>query len=69
MQEAGSIRHILPRGGMAIIARKFGITRQAVSQALKLARPGNPVVQEAVKMAQESGAVDTAIFLASIKTS
>ena len=64
-----SIRYIPPHGGMATIVRKFGITHQAVSQALRVARPGNPVVQEAIKMAKESGAVVAAKFLANIKAS
>lgn len=62
-----NIRHIVPHGGMTLIAQKLGITRQAVSQALKAAKPGNPIVQEAIKMAQESGTVDTAKVLAAIK--
>ncbi|WP_223648928.1 hypothetical protein [Hymenobacter psoromatis] len=62
-----NIRHIVPHGGMTLIAQKLGITRQAVSQALKAAKPSNPIVQEAIKMAQESGAVDTARILASIR--
>ena len=62
-----NIRYIVPHGGMTLIAQKLGITRQAVSQALKVARPGNPIIQEAIKMAQESGTVDAARILATFK--
>ena len=62
-----NIRHIVPRGGMTLIAQKLGVSRQAVSQALKAAKPSNTIVQEAIKMAQESGTVDTARVLATIK--
>jgi DNA-binding phage protein len=66
--DTANIRHIVPHGGMTLIAQKLGITRQAVSQALKAARPSNPIVQEAIRMAQESGTVDAARILASIRT-
>lgn len=62
-----NIRHFIPHGGMTLIAQKLGISRQAVSQALKAAKPSNPIVQEAIKMAQDSGTVDTARVLAAIK--
>lgn len=49
---------------MSAIANKLGTSCAAVSQALKRGKPGNRIVQEAVRMAQESGALATAEALA-----
>jgi DNA-binding phage protein len=56
----------VPHGGMTKIASKLGVSLQAVSKALKSGRPGNPAVQEALRMAKESGAIEAAQILATI---
>ena len=61
-----NLKHLLPYGSMRAIAKKLGVSTPAVSQALKQGRPGNRIVQEAVRMAQESGALTTAQALASL---
>ncbi len=58
---------LLPYGGLSTIAKKLGMTRQGVSDALKKARPGNRVVQEALRMAKESGSLEAAQDLATLK--
>jgi hypothetical protein len=65
-QEAPNLKHLLPYGAMAAIAVKMGTSNAAVSQALKRGRPGNRIVQEAVRWAKESGALATAQALASL---
>lgn len=59
----------VPHGGMTQIASKLGISLQAVSKALKSGRPGNSAVQEALRMAKESGAIEAAQTLATIPQS
>lgn len=61
-----NIKHLLPLGSIAAIAKKLGISPPAVSQALKAGRPGNRVVQEALRMAKESGALEAAQVLATL---
>ena len=66
MSSKNNISQLVPYGGMKKIAEKLGITSQAVSLALKGGKPGNRVVQEALKMAKESGALEAAQTLASL---
>jgi predicted DNA-binding protein YlxM (UPF0122 family) len=63
------IRHLLPHGSMQAIAHKLGISRQAVSQAMKAAKPNSPAVQEAIKIVERAGTMGTARILAVIKAS
>lgn len=65
-QDGCNLKHLLPHGAMSAIAVKMGTSNAAVSQALKRGRPGNRIVQEAVRWARESGALATAQALASI---
>lgn len=58
-----SIAELLPHGSIQLIASKLGIGKQAVSKALRRQRPGHPAVQEAMRMAQESGALETRALL------
>ena len=60
------LRRLLPHGGLSVIAKSLGITRQAVSDALKTGRPGNRVVVEALRMAKESGSLEAAQDLATL---
>lgn len=58
---------MLPYGGVGTIAKKLGLSKGATSAALRRGNPGHPAVQEAIRMAEISGAVKTAQALASIK--
>ena len=60
------LKRLLPHGSVSEIAKKLGISSPAVSQALKDGRPGSRVVQEALRMAKESGALEAAQTLASL---
>ena len=62
-----SIKNMLPHGSISAIAQKLDISTAAVSRALKNGKPGNRIVQEAVRIAQESGGLATAQALASVK--
>jgi len=55
-----SLAKLLPHGSIQLIANKLGIGKQAVSKALRRQRPGHPAVQEALRMAEESGALRVA---------
>ncbi|WP_167855722.1 helix-turn-helix domain-containing protein [Hymenobacter fodinae] len=67
MQEtATKLVDLLPHGSQSKIAKTLGMSRQAVGDALKRCKPGNPVVIEAMRIARESGALDTAKDLATL---
>ena len=68
MDAANNLRHLLPHGGATTIAAKLGISCSAVSQALRTGRPSSRVVQEALRMAKESGALEAAQTLNTLKT-
>ena len=57
---------LLPRGTMQRIANQLGIKKQAVSAAIKKSKPGHPAVVEAMRIAREVGALETARDLASL---
>lgn len=61
-----NLKLLLHHGAVSAIAKKLGISAAAVSQALKAGKPGNRIVQEAVLMAEASGALYTAQALASL---
>jgi hypothetical protein len=61
-----NIRGIVPHGGMKLIAEKLGMTAQAVSLALKVAKPNHPAVRLALQMAEESGTLVAAQQLAKL---
>ena len=66
MQEKNNLAQLVPRGGMGKIAAKLGITSQAVSLALKAAKPNHPAVLEALKMAEECGTLAAAQTIAGL---
>jgi predicted transcriptional regulator len=67
MQEkAQRLADLLPYGTQNQIAKKLGISRSAVQQAIRAERPGNAVVIEAMRIAREVGALETAKDLASL---
>jgi DNA-binding transcriptional regulator LsrR (DeoR family) len=57
---------LLPYGAQSQIAKKLNVSRQAVGDALKRCKPGNPVVIEAMRIARECGALDVAQDLAKL---
>jgi hypothetical protein len=61
-----NLQRLLPHGAVTSLAKKLGISTTAVSQALKTGKPSHPAVQEAVRMAQASGALATAQALAKL---
>ncbi|RSK23947.1 MULTISPECIES: helix-turn-helix domain-containing protein [Hymenobacter] len=63
---AQKLSDLLPRGSQSQIAEKLNMSRQAVGDALKRCKPGNPVVIEAMRIARECGALDTAKDLATL---
>lgn len=63
-----NLKRFLARGSISAIAKKLGISSAAVSRALKDGRPASRVVQEALRMAEESGALVTAQKLAALTT-
>ena len=63
---AKDIRHLVPRGTVTALAKKLGITPQAVSIALKAGRPNHPAVQAALALAEDSGTMATAQKLANL---
>lgn len=64
--KAPKLSDLLPRGSQSKIAESLGMSRQAVGDALKRCKPGNPVVIEAMRIARECGALDTAKDLATL---
>ncbi|MBO3273195.1 hypothetical protein [Hymenobacter defluvii] len=65
-QEQKKLADLLPRGAMQRIADQLGIRKQAVSAAIKKSKPGHPAVVEAMRIARETGALETAKDLASL---
>ena len=61
-----NLQRLLPHGSVTALAKKLGISSTAVSKALKGGRPSHPAVQEAMRMAQNSGALATAQALATL---
>jgi len=61
-----SLASLLPHGSIQLIADKLGLGKQTVSKALRRQRPGHPAVLEALRMAEESGALRAAQQLQSL---
>lgn len=61
------IKRLLPHGSIKVIAEKLGISGPAVSQALRDGKPGSRVVQEALRIAKESGGLEAAQTLQTLK--
>jgi hypothetical protein len=61
-----NLQRLLPHGAITALAKKLSISTTAVSQALKTGKPSHPAVQEAIRMAQASGALATAQALATL---
>ena len=61
-----TLTDLLPPGTITSMAKEAGVTKQAVGQALKKAKPTNRFVQQALRIAKECGSLETAQHLASI---
>jgi predicted transcriptional regulator len=57
---------LLPHGKIKEMADEAGVTVQAVSNALRKAKPTNRFVQQALRIAKECGSLEAAQTLASI---
>lgn len=66
MSSKNKLASLVPHGGMGKIAEKLGITKQAVSLALKAGKPSHPAVREVLRIAEESGALVAAQQLAKL---
>lgn len=62
-----NLSHMVGYGGVKTIAEKLGLSQGAASAALRRGSPGHPVVREALRMAEESGALSAAQTLATLK--
>jgi len=63
---ASGLKRLLPYGAVAAIAKKMGVTSAAVSQAIKKGKPSSPIVIEALRIVQESGAIEAEKTLAAL---
>ncbi len=61
-----SLSSLVGYGGVLAIAKKLGLKPGTASAALRRGTPSHPAVQEAVRMAEENGAIATAQTLSSI---
>ncbi|RZJ86275.1 MAG: hypothetical protein EOO60_13645 [Hymenobacter sp.] len=66
MDTKNNISNLLAPGDVGTIAKKLGISVCATSAAIRRARPGNPAVREALRMAEASGALAAAQQLAKL---
>ena len=69
MQAKSSISSLLSQGDVNIIAKKLNLSPGAISAALRRANPGHPAVQEALRMASATGALEAAQALAKMNVS
>ena len=57
---------LLGYGEVSIIAKKLNLSPSATSAAIRRGNPSHPAVKEALRLAQENGALATAQLLASL---
>jgi hypothetical protein len=69
MEAKCTISSMLGYGGVNAIARKLNLSPGATSAALRRANPGHPAVQEALRIAKESGGLEAAQTLQTFKAS
>ncbi|MDO7877351.1 hypothetical protein Q5H93_21580 [Hymenobacter sp. ASUV-10] len=62
-----SLAKLLPEGEVTRMAREAGVSLAAVSKALKRQRPGNRFVQKALCIARETGTLQAAQDIQSLK--
>ena len=66
MKQKINISNLLAPGDVGRIAMKIGLSTCATSAAIKRANPGHPAVREALRIAEESGALAAAQQLAKL---
>ena len=66
-KETANLKQLLPHGAITAIAKKLGIKQPSVRAALRRGLPGNPAVQEALRMAKESGGLEAAQVLQTLR--
>ena len=66
MKSKSTISSLLSQGDISAIAKKLNLSTGAASAALRRGNPGHPAVREALRLAQESGALAAAQMLATI---
>ncbi len=64
--EAKPITNLLARGDIGIIADKLGLSHGATAAAIRRGNPGHPAVREALRLAEQSGALAAAQQLAKL---
>jgi hypothetical protein len=67
MQQKPDISSLLAPGDVGIIAAGLGLSHGATAAAIRRANPGHPAVREALRMAKESGALEAAQTLSTLK--
>jgi hypothetical protein len=60
------ISRLLGYGEVSVIAKKLNLSLGATSAAIRRGNPGHPAVKEALRLAQENGALATAQLLANL---
>jgi ethanolamine utilization microcompartment shell protein EutS len=66
MKAKSTLAKLLPHGGVRDIAKKLGISPGTASTAIRRGSPGHPAVREALRIAEESGALAAAQQLANL---
>ena len=67
MESNFNLARLLAPGDVGAIAAELGLSTCAASAAIRRAHPGHKAVQLALKMARESGALEAAQTLATLK--
>jgi len=67
METKNKLSRLLPAGGVSAIAKELGLAPGTASAAIRRGNPGHPAVLMALKMAKESGALEAAQTLATLK--
>lgn len=68
MPAKNNLSQLVGYGGVKAIAEKLSLLPGTVSAALRRGSPGHPAVREALRIAEESGALATAQKLATLPT-
>jgi hypothetical protein len=66
MDTTQTLTSLLAPGDIGAIAKKLNLSHGAASSAIRRAKPGHPAVREALRIAEESGALDAAKKLATL---
>ncbi len=66
MEPKKTLTSLLARGDIGNISTHLGLSHAATAAAIRRGNPGHPAVREALKMAEESGALAAAHKLAAL---